>query len=149
LGGILAEKVEEGELTILCGDLNVDFHQFEKMKKINENALEDTDEYNQLIRQLKRVCSVKDIFQCEYTISPFTFGVNGKDFPKHDSVLTDKEDFASFQTLDYIFELQNSNNKNQKLTVNSAKIEPFHVERRKYQTLSDHLGLTVSINYLK
>ena len=31
----------------------------------------------------------------------------------------------------------------------TAKVEPFHIENKPYQTLSDHLGLSVEIEYIK
>ena len=48
---------------------------------------------------------VRDIFKEHHKINPYTFGVNGENYEKFDKVLTDKDDFGSFQTLDYFFEL--------------------------------------------
>lgn len=40
---------------------------------------------------------------------PYTFGYNGDNLKHYDQVLTAKEDVGSFQTLDYIFDLDIKN----------------------------------------
>ncbi len=47
---------------------------------------------------------------------PYTFGYNGEHLKHYDQVLTAKEDYGAFQTLDYIFELTclNKNKPNKK-----------------------------------
>jgi hypothetical protein len=73
---------------------------------MNKITLEsDINEYEQLMSMLREACHVIDIFRENYKINPYTFGVNGEEFPQYDRVLIDKEDFGSFQTLDYVFEI--------------------------------------------
>lgn len=50
-----------------------------------------------------------DVFRQTFGFSPYTFGYNGPTLKHYDHVLVDKEDYGSFQTLDYIFEIKHKN----------------------------------------
>ncbi len=90
---------------------------------MNKITLEsDINEYEQLISMLSGACCVIDVFKENFKINPYTFGVNGDEYPNYDRVLIDKEDFGSFQTLDYVFEIQH------KCEEKNLKREEFQVK---------------------
>lgn len=93
------------------------------MNQLNKITLEsDLNEYEKLISILNETCYVIDIFKENFKINPYTFGVNGEEFLKYDRVLIDKDDFGTFQTLDYVFEL-------------ILKSEEKYIKRQEYKVI--------------
>lgn len=66
---------------------------------------EIVEEYKILSEQLSTIGTVVDIFHSNLKFHPYTFGYNGENLKHYDQVLTLKEDYGSFQTLDYIFQI--------------------------------------------
>jgi hypothetical protein len=78
----------------------------------------------------------------------------------YDQVLIAKEDYGSFQTLDYMFEIipftadeasnvvipfNNKKHTGIEVDYTSSQVEYFLVSNKPYQQLSDHFGLSVAL----
>ena len=59
-----------------------------------------------MVNKLSHLGTIYDIFKHNHKFHPYTFGYNGENLKHYDQVLTAKEDVASFQTLDYMFEIK-------------------------------------------
>jgi hypothetical protein len=68
------------------------------------------------------------LIQSTLDFHPYTFGYNGEGLKHYDQVLTHKDDVGSFQTLDYMFELNASNY----INISSNKL----VEKKVYKYLN-------------
>lgn len=71
------------------------------------------EEYQILINKLNSIGKAHDILRKKYNCHPYTYGYNGENLRHYDQVLTAKEDVGSFQTLDYLFEINLIDDKNQ------------------------------------
>jgi hypothetical protein len=68
-------------------------------------SYEIVEEYNILSEKLSTIGKVIDLFHNNHKFHPYTFGYNGENLKHYDQVLTLKEDYGSFQTLDYMFQI--------------------------------------------
>lgn len=139
---------------------------------------DNLNEYKNLFDNLSNIGKCVDVLKNHHDCHLYTFGYNGEHLIHYDQVLTDKDDYGSFQTLDYIFEIfveqnnilkKNYSSQNDELTLSirknnnletpdtnekkltvdytSSKVEHFLVHEKPYQQLSDHFGLSVSLEY--
>ncbi len=152
---------------IVCGDFNIDAYDYKNAReKYNLPKVKFT-EYEIFKKKLEKLGKCIDLVENKFHTHPFTFGVNDAE---HDQVLTGKEDYNSFQALDYIWEIipdfnldiykqglisfnknyshDDKNYKNQKIKVlyDTCQVEKFLVKNRPYQQLSDHFGVSVELN---
>ena len=87
---------------IVCGDFNIDAYDYKNAKeKYNLPKVKFT-EYEIFKKKLEKLGKCIDLIENKFHTHPFTFGVNDAE---HDQVLTGKEDYNSFQALDYIWEI--------------------------------------------
>ena len=160
---------------ILVGDLNIDAHNYDTIRKKYNLSKGIISEYDCLKKKLNKLGKAIDLFEKKFNGHPYTFGVNDDGY---DKVLTGKEDFNSKQTLDYMWEIipdlslpiykkdnelsskmefipRDDNNINQicnnekscqlKILYDSPKVEKFLVKNKPYQQLSDHFGLSIQL----
>jgi endonuclease/exonuclease/phosphatase family metal-dependent hydrolase len=87
---------------IVCGDFNIDAYDYKNAReKYNLPKVKFT-EYEIFKKKLEKLGKCIDLIENKFHTHPFTFGVNDAE---HDQVLTGKEDYNSFQALDYIWEI--------------------------------------------
>lgn len=115
-----------------------------------------------MLERLSSIGTVYDIFKKNHDFHPYTFGYNGENLKHYDQVLTAKEDYGSFQTLDYMFEIipfkitqddmsnialpiENQDSSIVEVDYTSSQIEHFLISNKPYQQLSDHFGLSVCL----
>lgn len=171
----LTKHYNKGDMVLLAGDFNVDANnptiktdrvlKHASFLKYSQLGLkEDFNEYEAML------CMLSEGYQDG--IQDLLLRSNGKhvvtyaESCKHsngplETVLTAKEDLCSNQGLDYIFEFNPTSiiskkglsplgpNKNQRLSVveNSAKVMEFFVKDQAFSQLSDHYGVTVTLEY--
>jgi endonuclease/exonuclease/phosphatase family metal-dependent hydrolase len=144
---------------ILLGDFNVDAHNHKNKKKLlgeKSEMFNFQDEYCILVNELNKYFKTNDLWHKKYNEHPYTYGITAEGYGSpYDQVLTDKSDIENPQTLDYMFEIYINNKdeekslENKKLEViyDSMKVEEFLVKFKPYQTLSDHFGISIELEY--
>ena len=160
---------------ILVGDLNIDAHNYDTIRKKYNLSKGIISEYDCLKKKLNKLGKAIDLFEKKFNGHPYTFGVNDDGY---DQVLTSKADFNCKQTLDYMWEIipdlslpiykkdndlssklefipidnsninniyNNENSYQLQILYDSPKVEQFLVKNKPYQQLSDHFGLSVQL----
>jgi len=107
---------------------------------------------------------IQDLLLATYGEHPTTYGDSYMDHYNQmrplETVLTDRDDLCSNQSLDYIFQLTPKSLfteefekklplKKSRLQImdQSARVEKFFVEDQQFSQLSDHYGVMVSLEY--
>jgi hypothetical protein len=75
------------------------------------------------VHKLSSLGTTIDLFHNNHNFHPYTFGYNGENLKHYDQVLTAKEDYGSFQTLDYIFQIVFKNKASSLAATHNHKIE--------------------------
>ena len=160
---------------ILVGDLNIDAHNYDTIRKKYNLSKGIISEYDCLKKKLNKLGKAIDLFEKKFNGHPYTFGVNDDGF---DKVLTGKAEFNCKQTLDYMWEIipdlslpiykkdndlssklefipiddsninniyNNENSYQLQILYDSPKVEKFLIKNKPYQQLSDHFGLSVQL----
>jgi len=157
-----------GELVFLCGDFNVN----SRLSRF-ENDKSSTEEYNLMSQALSQTVNApgvsgetvsdykfRDLLFDQLGYHPITYGdflndKEGKPTPR-EVILTAPADYCSAQSLDYIFQLDESNETSNlpcKAKVHSMQVEQFFIpeptDKSPYTQMSDHYGLSVQIDILR
>jgi len=170
---------KENDVTLIVGDLNIDSRnpliETEKVKKygmlkkyphLGEKEMFNEYEAMMCILSDNNTDLVEDLLHKTYGEHPITYADTYIDDNKQmrpiETVLTDKADLCSNQSLDYIFqytpraekkndqvnpEFPKSNQGTLRVVDASARIEKFFIVDQEFTQLSDHYGCMVALEY--
>lgn len=118
-------------LTVLCGDLNIPFHenlQYQTfIQKFHNEGLELID---------------YDIFHLP------TYGKTDEYGELLDNTITSTNPYPLNECLDYIFEIRTIEHVDENLAIHSdVQVQTFPSESNNFPFLSDHYGLSVDLNF--
>lgn len=167
---ILRNHHQPNDLTILCGDFNVNglndefpFDDVVQLLNVSEKekyylkTKNEFDFYRKILEFKNEDFKIKEVFFSDHDFRPVT---NGLSKPGPDGIhvpvetlITDTLDRFDNSSLDYILEIiplkkEETKNKTEKARIlqKTSKLEQFRVTHKILTQLSDHFGISVKLN---